>query len=196
MPSAYGAKKAGDFNRAPAGDFRDAPLGENLVNAAYANPPFAAFRSRFHSALESLDYGTSDAIIDKCLRDGSIVDRYGNSIYGGWKRYAELLEGLNAALFMVARDAARLNRFIASLGEQDNYRRWMWREEGDMQDRVPTTVGEFNVFLDKWAVARVSYPTVALAGWTQPVRYSPYPRNTDGGRERFGGEKDGSVAGE
>ena len=65
-----------------------------------------------------------------------------------------------------------------------------------MQDRVPTTVGESNVFLDKWVVARVSYPTVALAGWTQPVRYSPYPRNTDGGRERFGGEKDGSVAGE
>ncbi len=65
-----------------------------------------------------------------------------------------------------------------------------------MQDRVPTTAGESNVFLDKWAVARVSYHTVALAGWTQPVRYSPYPRNTDGGRERFGCEKDGSVAGE
>ena len=187
------AKKAGDF-RAPAGDFRDAPLGENLVNAAYANPPFGAFRSRFHSALELLDYGTSDAIIDKCLRDGSIVDRYGNSIYGGWKRYAELLEGLNAALFRVARDATRLNRFISSLGEPDNYRRGMWREEGDMQDRVPTTVGESNVFLDKWAVAKVSYSTVALAGWTQPVRYSPYPRNTDEWSERFGGEKDGSVA--
>ena len=74
------------------------------------------------------------------------------------------MEGLNPALFMVARNAARLNRFIASLGELDNYRRWMWREEGDMQDRVPTTVGESNVFLDKWAVGRVSCPTVALAG--------------------------------
>ena len=93
IAKAYEAKKAGDFNRAPAGDFRDAPLGENLVNAAYASPPFAAFRSRFHSALELLDYGTSDAIIDKCLRDGSIVDRYGDSIYGGWKRYAKLLGG-------------------------------------------------------------------------------------------------------
>lgn len=47
---AYEAKKAGDFNRAPADDFRDAPLGENLVNTAYPNPPFGAFRSRFHSA--------------------------------------------------------------------------------------------------------------------------------------------------
>ena len=103
---------------------------------------------------------------------------------------------MNAALFRVARDATRLNRSIVSLGELDNYRRWMWREEGYMQDRVPTTAGESNVFLDKWAVARVSYHTVALAGWTQPVRYSPYPRNTDGGRERFGCEKDGSVAGE
>ena len=72
--------------------------------------------------------------------DGSIVDRYGNSIYGGWKRYAERREGLNAALFRVAMDSTRLNRFVASLGELDNYRRGMWREEGDVQDRVPTTV--------------------------------------------------------
>lgn len=132
MVKAYEAKEVDDFNRAPADDFRDAPLGENLVNAACADPPFGAFRSRFHSALESRDYGTSDAIIVKCLRDGSNVDRYGNGIYGGRKRYVERLEGRNAALFRVARDATRLNRFVASLGEMDNYRRGKWLKEADV----------------------------------------------------------------
>ena len=192
----YESEKGDDFNRAPANDFRGAPLGENLVNMAYANPPFDAFRNRFRDALESSDYDTSDSIIDKCLRDGGITDRDGGNIYAYWKLYAERLEGLNAALFRVAGDASCLNRFIASLGELDNYRHGRWREEGDMQDRVPTTVGKSNVFLDKRAVAKVSYSAGALAGWTQPVRYSPYPRNTDENCERFGGEKDGSVAGE
>ena len=57
---------------------------------------------------------------------------------------------------------------------------------------MPTTVGESNVFLDKWAVARVSYHTVALAGWTQLVRYSPYPRNTDGGASGLESKRTGA----
>lgn len=57
------------------------------------------------------------------------------------------------------------------------------------------TVGESNPFLDKMA-ATVAYKTVALRGWMQPVRYSPYPRNTNSLLEQFGAEKDGSYAGE
>ena len=45
------------------------------------------------------------------------------------------------ALFGAACGAARLNRFIGSLGELDSYRRGRWRREGDAQDRVPATVG-------------------------------------------------------
>lgn len=112
----YVAKKRGGFNKAPANDFRGAPLGENLINAAYTDPSFGALRGRLHKALESLGYGMSDSIIDRCLMDGTIVDRDGTSIYGDWKRCAGRLEGPNVALFKVAGGAAHLNRFIASLG--------------------------------------------------------------------------------
>lgn len=162
----------------------------------HSNPAFDAFRVQFDAALESLDYATSDAIIDRCLAAGVVVNNAGKSVYGEWRRSAERLEGLNAALFWAVCGAARLNRFIGSLGELDNYRRGRWRREGDAQDRVPATVGESNRLLRKRAVAMVTYSAGALAGWTQPVRYSPYPRNPDAGRERFGAEKGGQLAGE
>ena len=90
----------------------------------------------------------------------------------------------------------RLNRFIGSPGELDNYRRGRWRRDGDEQDRVPATVGRSNRFLGADAVARVSYDAAALAGRAQPVRYSPYPRTPDARLERFGDEKSGHLAGE
>ena len=96
----------------------------------------------------------------------------------------------------IAADAPILNRFIGSLGELDNYRSGRWRLEGGGRDRVSTTVGRSNAFLDQDAAAVVSYSAPSLAGWMQPVRYSPYPRNLDEGRERFGAEKGGSFAGE
>ena len=192
----YEAKKGADFNRAPARDFKGAPLGQNMVRAAYLSPAFGKFRDKFDIALESLDYGATDAILDECLRAGIIADPDGNGIYGAWKLHAERLEGLNAALYRAARSAVRLNRFIGSLGELDNYKRGRWRRDGDAQDRVPATVGRSNRFLAKEAVARVSYAASALAGWTQPVRYSPYPRTLDVELERFGDEKGGHLAGE
>ena len=192
----YAAQKGVDFNEAPAQDFEGAPLGGNLASMVHPNPAFDAFRVQFDAALESLDYATSDAIIDRCLAAGVVVNNAGKSVYGEWRRSAERLEGLNAALFWAACGAARLNRFIGSLGELDNYRHGRWRREGDAQDRVPATVGESNRLLRKRAVAMVTYSAGALAGWTQPVRYSPYPRNPDAGRERFGAEKGGQLAGE
>lgn len=192
----YAARKGVDFNEGPARDFEGAPLGDSLASMVYSKPAFDAFRGRFDAALESLDYAASDAIIDMCLGDGIIVDSAGTSIYGEWRRSAERLEGLNVALFWAARGAASLNRFIGSLDELENYRRGRWRREGDAQDRVPTTVGESNRFLANKAAARVTYSAGALAGWTQPVRYSPYPRNPDARRERFGAEKGGQLAGE
>ena len=100
------------------------------------------------------------------------------------------------ALFRVAAGAAMLNRFIGSLAELVSYRRGRWRRDGDAQDRVPATVGESNAFLARDAVAMVSYSAGALAGWSQPVRCSPYPRRPNMGRERFGAEKGGHFAGE
>ena len=192
----YEAKKGADFNLAPARDFEGAPLGRNMIRAAYSNRAFGAFRDRFDIALGSLDYGESDAILDECLETGIIANLDGNGIYGAWKLHAERLEGLNAALYRAARSAVHLNRFIGSLGELDNYRRKRWRRDGDAQDRVSTTVGRSNHFLSKDAVAKVSYTAAALAGWAQPVRYSPYPRTHDVGLERFGDEKSGHLAGE
>ena len=192
----YGAKRDDDFNRAPAQDFKDALVGDNLANMAYPVPAFDAFHDRFRGALDSLDYGASDGIIDKCLRDGIVVDSDGKSIYGRWKRDAERLEGLNVALFRAAAGAAMLNRFIGSLAELDNYRRGRWRRDDDVQDRVSMTVGESNAFLARNVVAMVSYSASALAGWSQPVRYSPYPRHPGAERERFGAEKGGHFASE
>ena len=185
----YEPKKGSDFNRAPVRDFEGAPLGLNMVSAAYSSRAFGKFRDKFGIALRSLDYGATDAILDECLRAGIIAGPDGNGIYGAWKLHAERLEGLNAALYRAARSAVRLNRFIGSLGELDNYKRGRWRRDGDAQDRVPATVGESNRFLSKEAVAMVSYAASALAGWTQPVRYSPYPRTLDTELERFGDEK-------
>ena len=50
--------------------------------------------------------------------------------------------------------------------------------------------------MDKMAAAMVTYDAGALDGWTQPVLCSPYPRHPDTERERFGCEKDGSLAAE
>lgn len=137
----YAAQKGVDFNEAPAQDFEGAPLGDNLASMVHSNPAFDAFRVQFDAALESLDCATSDAIIDRCLAAGVVVNNAGKSVYGEWRRSAERLEGLNAALFGAACGAARLNRFIGSLGELDNYRLGRWRREGGAQDRVPATVG-------------------------------------------------------
>ena len=100
------------------------------------------------------------------------------------------------ALFRAARDALALCRFILKFAELGNYRRGHWRRANDRQDRVPMTVGMSNQYLDKMAVAKITYLTGALRGWMQPVRYSPYPRNMDTGREAFGHEKDGVFAAE
>ena len=192
----YGPKKGVDFNEAPARDFEGAPLGDSLLAALESVSTFDAFRHRLISAIDSLDYDTSDGIIDRIFVEGAIVDNEVKNIYRDWKRHAERLEGLNVALHLAAEGAPYLFRFIGSLGELDNYRRGKWRQAGDAQDRVPATVGVSNVFLDRGAAAKVSYSAAALAGWTQPVRYSPYQRNPDEGRERFGGEKSGHFAGE
>lgn len=56
-------------------------------------------------------------------------------------------------------------------------------------------MGLSNAFIDN-PVARISYDTRAVAGWMQPVRYSPYPRNLEQDTERFGAEKDGHYAAE
>lgn len=160
----------------------------------HSNPAFDAFRVQFDAALESLDYATSDAIIDM-PRGHVVVSNAGKSAYGEWRRSTERLEGLNAALFGAACGASRLNRFTGSLGELDSYRRGRWRREGGAQDRVPAAVGESSRLLEKGAVAMVTYSAGALTGWTQPVRYSPHPRSPDAGRGRFGAEKGGQLAG-
>ena len=192
----YKAKEGADFNAAPAQDFDNAPLGENLAIMARRSPSFVPFRDRFNEALASLLYGTSDDIISDRLMDGTIVNQNSESIYDLWKPYAVRLEGLNVALYRAARNAASLHRFIASLAELDNYRHGRWRREGDSQDRVSTTVGSSNPTLDETAAAKVSYDADALGDWSQPVRYSPYPRSQDAKYEQFGHEKDGTMAGE
>ena len=151
----YKAEKGADFNQAPARDFVGALVGRNLANALYAAPAFDGFRGRFDAALESLDYDTLDAIIDKCLRAGIIVDSSGDSVYDRWRMDAARLEGLNVALHRAAAGATTLNRFVGSLFELDNYRRGLWRRAGDEQDRVSTTVGRSNAFLAKGAAALV-----------------------------------------
>lgn len=192
----YVETRGSDFNRAPLEDFKDAPLGKPLAKMAEAMPAFGEFREEFRNALDSFKYGTSDGIMDKLLRRGLLADPAGGNLYGQWKPCAERLEGLNAALFRMARDTTSLRRFVLDLGELDNYRRGRWRRDGDIQDRVSTTVGTSNFLLGEVAVAVASYDTSALRGWAQPVRYSPYPRKLDASRERFGHEKDGYHAGE
>ena len=192
----YKAKEGANFNTAPTRDFENAPLGENLTTIADESPSFVPFRDRFNEALDLLDYDASDGIISNCLMDGAIVNQNNESVYDLWKRYAESLEGLNVALYRTARNTSELRRFIITLGELDNYRHGRWRREGDSQDRVSTTVGMSNHILRKRATARVTYDADALRGWAQPVRYSPYPRNQTAKFERFGHEKDGTMAGE
>ena len=192
----YKVKEGADFNVTPKRDFEGAPLGYNLATMADESPSFVPFRDRFSKALDSLDYDASDGIISKCLMDGAIVNKNSESVYDLWKPYTERLEGLNVALYRAARNAPELHRFICSLAELDNYRHGRWRREGDPQDRVSTTVGLSNHLLDESAAAKVSYDADALGGWAQPVRYSPYPRNQTAKYERFGDEKDGTMAGE
>lgn len=50
--------------------------------------------------------------------------------------------------------------------------------------------------MDEMAAAMVTYDAGALDGRAQPVRCSPYPRRQDTVQERFGCEKDGSLAAE
>lgn len=57
---------------------------------------------------------------------------------------------------------------------------------------MSATVGLSNAFIDN-PVARISYDTRAIAGWMQPVRYSPYPRNLDQEIERFGLKRTGTT---
>lgn len=192
----YEGNKGGDFNEAPAYDFESAPLGSNLTKMVDKEPAFDPYQDKFREALNSLDYSTSDSIIVKGLKEGIIVNQAGNSIYRYWKRHVELLEGLNVALFRVAMSAVTLQRFIGSLDELDNYMHGRWRKMGDLQDRVPTTVGASNRFLGDAAVARITFTASAIRDWTQAVRYSPYPRNPHQSRERFGSEKSGHLAGE
>lgn len=191
----YGIKEGVDFNLAPRADFENAPLGSRLAEMAYRMPAFGPFHKRFYRAFSMFDYGTSDGIMDECLR-GGVVEQAGKSVYGDWKRYAERLEGLNVALFRAVADAIILHRFISDLCELGNYRNGRWRRDGDDQDRVSTTVGASNFHLDKMAVAMVTYDAGALRGRTQAVCYSPYPRNSDAVLERFGCEKDGIFAAE
>ena len=191
----HGAEKNTNFNLTPTIEFRDAPLGHQLAEMAYRMPAFDPFRERFGRALRAFDYDTSDEIMATCLQDG-IVERAGKSIYPDWRRYAEMLEGLNVSLFRAARDATKLHRFIQDFGELGNYKNGQWRKDGDEQDRVSTTVGTSNFHLEKMAVAVITYNTAGLGGWIQPVRYSPYPRDLETGLERFGCEKDGIFAAE
>lgn len=191
----YAAKEGVDFNQAPAQDFENAPIGRNLVAKIRGGPPvFELFRNEFKKALH--DYSVPDDIISRCLVNGVIVDRAGRDMYGRWKQYAERLEGLNVALYRAAKGAIHLHRFIADLAELSNYQHGRWRKEGNVQDRVPTTVGASNFLLEGTEVAKITYDVSALRGWIQPVRYSPYPRKQRSTLERFGDEKDGHFAGE
>ena len=192
----YKAKKGVDFNLAPVSDFEGAPLGLNLARMTDTSSLFAPFRDGFDRALALSDYETTDGIISKCLMDGAIVGQNNKDVYCQWKRHAESLEGLNVALYRATQNVDRLRRFIGSLAELDNYRHGRWRKKGDLQDRVPTTVGMSNYLQGETAVAMVTYDADPLRDWAQPVRYSPYPRNQVPERERFGDEKDGSLAGE
>ena len=191
----HGAEKSIDFNLTPTNEFRDAPPGGRPAEMAYRMPAFGPLRERFDRALRTLDCGTSDGIMDGCLRDG-IVEQAGKSIYAEWRRCAEMLEGLNVSLFRTTKSATRLRRFIRDFDELGNYKNGRWRQDGDEQDRVSTTVGTSNFLLEKAAVAVITYDTGGLGGWIQPVRYSPYPRHLDARLERFGCEKDGSCAAE
>ena len=175
----YGIKEGVDFNLAPRADFENAPLGSRLAEMAYRMPAFGPFHKRFYRAFSMFDYGTSDGIMDECLR-GGVVEQAGKSVYGDWKRYAERLEGLNVALFRAVADAIILHRFISDLCELGNYRNGRWRRDGDDQDRVSTTVGASNFHLDKMAVAMVrtmQAPCVAgrRPSATRRTRATPTP---------------------
>lgn len=82
----YAEKRGPDFNLAPLKDFGGSPLGKTLTKISAEMRPFGLVQERFNSALDSFDYGVSDSIMDKLLRDGSVVDKDGRSIYsgGGW----------------------------------------------------------------------------------------------------------------
>ena len=66
----------------------------------------------------------------------------------------------------------------------------------DAQDRASTTAGASNFHLGEMAAGMVTYDAGALDGRAQPARRSPYPRRPDTEWERFGCEKDGSLAAE
>ena len=70
IAGSYEVEENADFNSAPYLDFENAPLGSNLVDLAYSEPCFDPLRNKFKNALGSLDYKTSDGLLDKCLMDG------------------------------------------------------------------------------------------------------------------------------
>ena len=137
----------------------------------------------------------SDALVSSWLKRGMVADRDGGSLYDEWRYRAERLEAFNVALFWAAKEAVLLYRLIGSIDELGNYRRGRWRRAGDGLDRVSLTVGVTNPILSG-REALVAYDARLLAGCIQPVRYSPYPRLDEGGREGFGSEKYAAYAGE
>ena len=150
-----GVEEGVDFNLAPRADLENAPPGRRLARMVDTLPAFDPLRERLGRSLRLFDYGASGGIMDEFLRN-CIVERAGKGIYAEWRRYAEMLEGLNVSLFRAAGYAARLRRFVPGLGELANYRNGRRRREGDAQDRVSTTAGASNFHLDEMAAAMVT----------------------------------------
>ena len=137
----YRFRKGIDFNVAPARDFKGALLGQVLANAITKDTAFVPYLDKFNGALNSLDYATSDGIIDNWFKDGAVAIQAIERWYGRWREGTERLEGFNVALFRFTMNTGEVHRFIQDFGELGNYRRGRWRRAGDEQDRVPTTVG-------------------------------------------------------
>ena len=191
----YAPRDGVDFNVAPTRDITRARLWKDLNVAASGQTAPAADAARFARALSLNEHGTSDAIVSSWLRDGRLADGDGRNLYAYWRRGAEYMEGVNAALHKAAENAVHLHRLVGNVDEFDNYQRGRWRRAGDGLDRVSLTVGVTNPILSG-REALVAYDARLLAGCIQPVRYSPYPRLDEGGREGFGSEKYAAYAGE
>ena len=191
----YAAQKGVDFNEAPAQDFEGGAARGQPRGTVHSNPAFDAFRVQFDAALESLDYAASDAVIDRCLAAGIVVNSTGKSVYGEWRRSAERLEGLNAGPL---RGRMRRREAEPVHWEPRRTRQLPAREVAPRGRRAGQGAGdrgESSRLLEKGAVAMVTYSAGALAGWTLPVRYPPHPCSPDAGRERFGAEKGGATGG-
>ena len=176
-------------------DFTRAQLWDRLDAAASGRLSSVAGVDRFASALSARNYLVSDALASSWLKCGMVADRDGGSLYDEWRYRAGRLEAFNVALFWAAKRAVLPHRLIGSIDEFDNYQRGRWRQAGDLLDRASLTVGASNPILGE-RDALVAYDARLLAGCIQPVRYSPYPRLDEGGREGFGSEKYAAYAGE